>query len=474
MTIKRFWSLFLMVSLIMAVSVGVVAQEPDSAGAQSFASSITYYTPSETGGTLNIALYKTDGSKIDLPASTLSAHSAGSVFIGGSALESTVGSTFLGSAVLSSDVSVIATVVQLVPGGAEYPRPLYSGFTPTDASTSFYVPTVLKNQFNTTSQVSIQNVESTETTVTLKFYRAGETSSALDIEKAIPANSTAYYDLKDISGLGDSFNGALVVSSAGGNIVASSQENGITLNNREAYAFEGVASGAKTVYMPSMLCNAFTDGQISYYAIQNTSLTDATTVTVTFYDTAGQTLNSVSKSIAAGNKVSVNPCNEGVSAGKSGSAVIVSDTTDVIAIGKVKSSQGRATAFVGASTGATKLAAPYIRWASDPTSEVRSFVAIMNVGNAPAENIQVKYYDGNGALSATDSVASASSSLAPFVKVNSNPETGGALASDGTFGIANTSLSLPTGGSIEVTSDQPVVVVVRGVRDFTIAGKTGM
>jgi hypothetical protein len=90
----------------------------------------------------------------------------------------------------------------------------------------------------------------------------------------------------------------------------------------------------------------------------------------------------------------------------------------------------------------------------------------MNVGTGAATNVVAKYYDGNGTLKASHTLASVSSPLAQYIKTNTNASDAGALLPDGTFGFT------PSGGSIEIESDQPLVVVVRAQKDVTGLGAT--
>jgi hypothetical protein len=216
-----------------------------------------------------------------------------------------------------------------------------------------------------------------------------------------------------------------------------------------------------------MLCKAFgAQEQISYYAIQNAGNTTAY-VTIKFYDTAGNEVATMpSTPIGVGNKISVNPCDCGVPEGTSGSAVIESTGAPVIAMGKVKATTGMVTAFVGQAAGSTKVAAPYIRWAADPTAEWRAYVAVMNVGTANATNIVAKYYDGYGNLAGSETLANSANPCPPFIKRNTNASTAGALDANGNFGIT------PYGGAVEIESDQPVVVVVRVSRVVSLGDVT--
>ncbi len=456
---KRILSLAVAVALLSGLVTIAAAQSATSA---TWTSSVTYYTPSATGGTLQIAYYaEGSATPVYAPDITLQPHAAGSLFIGN---VSGLPESFAGGAVLSADVPIIATYVQFAGGGqaGEYGRLLYSGFQASDAASAYYIPTILYQKFGSTSMIGIQNTENSPITANLKVYAPGSTTPVVDEDYTIPAQSSEILAAADMTGLPTGFTGSAVIA-ATGNVVASSQETDD--NGRGAYAFEGVSGGASKFYMATMLCDAF-GGQKSYYAIQNAGSTDAT-VTIKFYNTSGTEVATMPATvIGAGNKISVNPCDEGVPAGTSGSAVIESTGAPVIAMGKVKAPNGMATAFVGQSAGYTRVAAPYIRWASDPASEWRAYVAVMNVGTANATNVIAHYYDGNGAEIGSETLASAGSPLAQYIKVNSNASTAGALDGNGDFGID------PYGGAIEIESDQPIVVVVRMTRGVSLGTTT--
>lgn len=466
MLIKRLGVFVLALSLVLVSFANVSAQ---SATNQVWTSSITYYTPSDTAGQMTVTYYASSGTAYSASAITLSPHKAGSLYIGS---VSTVPEGFAGSAVLSADVPIIATYVQFASGtaGAQYGRMLYNGFSSSDAASTFYVPTVLYQKFGSTSRIGVQNVESSQITARLKFYAVGSATPTATKDVVIPAMSSYIFTPANITGLAVGFNGSMVVTTdetGGGNIVAASEETNDA--GRAAYAFEGVSQGANTIYMPSMLCSYRTEQQTSYYAIQNAGTSDAS-VDVTFYNTAGAEVGSMTPiNLAAGAKVSLNPCTYGVPAGTSGSAVIQSTGAPVIAIGKISATNGMVTAFVGQSSGGTSVAAPYVRWAADPASDFRAYVAVMNIGGAAATNIVANYYDGNGALVATHNLATTSKPLAQFIKTNTDPATAGALnATYNDFGFH------PAGGAIEFTSDQPIVVVARLARNVSGLGTVTM
>jgi len=99
---------------------------------------------------------------------------------------------------------------------------------------------------------------------------------------------------------------------------------------------------------------------------------------------------------------------------------------------------GLSTAFLGFTSGASKVALPYIRWTTEhwyDGTRQRAFIAIQNVGaDLPADAVTVKYYDKAGVLVGTDTLGAIPSGA----KVNSNAGNIGAAEfgyyTDGTFG----------------------------------------
>lgn len=459
--------LFLFVAFVFLF--GVFAMTTRSAYAQSatnapWTSSITYYTPSATGATAVVSYYaEGSATAVDAVTLNLAGHAAGSIFIGAT----NVPAGFEGGAVISSSETVVATGVLFAGSGqsGQYGRMLYSGFSADKASSTFFIPTVLYKQFGSTSALGIQNVETTTTQVTLKLYAAGATTPTSTKVYNIPGQSSQVVSASELT-LPAGFSGSATITTDGGSVVAVAQETDDA--GRGAYAFEGVAAGSNKVYMASMLCNAF-GGQNSFYAIQNASTSSAASVSIAFYDTNGVNVaNKPATNVGAGAKISVNPCTEGVPAGTSGSAVISSTGAPIIAIGKVKAPNGLATSFLGEAAGYTSSAAPYIRWTANPSSEFRAYVAIMNVGNAPATNVTATYYRADGTPT-TVTLASVGSPLGQFIKVNTNANTAGATVG-GEFGTAAAPGGV--GGALEINSDQPVVVVVRLTRGVSLGSTT--
>lgn len=461
---KKVVYLMIALALVAGLAVPGFSAKAQSATAQSWTSSITYYTPSSTAGTLTVKYYQGTNEYTADPI-PLSPHKAGSLFIG----STNVPEGFAGSAVLSADVPIVATYVQFAAGSesSNYGRMLYNAFKPGDAGSTFYVPTVLNKQFNSTSRVGVQNIESFDVTATLKFYPVGAANPSVTKTQDINKFASYVFSASDV-GLANGFNGSLVITAkkkgdpgTDALVVASSEETFDV--GRGAYAFEGVSGGSNTVYMPSAMCQYGPANQTSYFAIQNSGGSDAQ-VKIDYYNTSGAKVGTMpTQTIKAGNKLSRNPCTDNALNNALGSAVITSTGSPVIAIGKILADNGLVTAYVGQGEGFTSVAAPYIRWAGDPSQEWRAYVAIMNVGGGPATNIKATYYDAAG-NKYTQNVATAANPLGKFIKRNTTASDAGA---PGDFGIKPV-----FGGAVEITSDQPIVVVARLARNVSLGSVT--
>jgi hypothetical protein len=413
----------------------------------SFTTSITYQNVGSNPANIVVSFYPshTTTSPIVVNLPSLAAGASSSLFIGSL---SSVPSGFQGSAVMSSDQPIVATMVQLPQGSTPGTknRPLSNGFS--SGGGTVLIATVLRNKFDTNTRFSVQNVGNQQSTLTFKFYNTDATLVHTFTQDVQPGASY-HVDAGQLSALGSSFNGSAVIESSSGNIVGSALE--LSTSGSGASSFEGVNSGATTVYMPSALCNAYSAN--TAYAVQNTSLTTSTSVTVTYSNGATET-----KTIGPGAKQSFVACNaSGMANGFSGSATITSTTTPIVAIGKAFGS-GLSTAFVGASTGASKVALPYVRWANNTNwasgTQQRVFITIQNVGSSdlPAGSVTVKYIDKFGNQLGSPHVLDA---LPVGGKVNSNASDAGltefGVYSDGTFG-GGAIIEGPSGSALAVVA----------------------
>ncbi len=445
MKMKLFASLMVVALVAVLIPTAVLAQ----AYSTSFTTSITYQNVGSGDATIVVKFYAspTDTTPIEITRPLLAPNASTSLFVGGLA---NVASGFRGSAVMESDQPILATMVQLPQGTnpGTRNRPLSNGFSSTGES-QVLIATVLKNQFDTTTLFSIQNTGTTASNLTFRFYN----TSAVEVHnfaQNVQPGAAYYVDAGTIAALGASFNGSAVVTSAGGTIVGGAME--LSTTGSGASAFEGVGAGATTVYMPSALCNAF--GANTAYAVQNTSLTSSTTVRVTYSNGVVE-----QQTVAPGAKRSFVACNApGMAAGFSGSAVVESTATPIIAIGKAYGS-GLSTAFVGVSDGANEIGLPYVRWATDANwangTQQRVYLTIQNIGNTnlAAGAVTVRYINRNGVQQGSTHSLPA---IAAGAKQNSNASNAGLTE----FGIDGGNYG---GGAIVSAPDGAQLAVVARV-----------
>ena len=445
----KLFSLFVITALLtVAVGPGVAlagAYETD------FVTSITYQNiGSAATTTLNILFYESpsDTTPLTISQPNLAKGAGTSVYVGGI---SGIGAGFQGTAVMAADQPLAATLVQVPQSSTVKNRPLSNGFT--SGTPTSQIATVLKNTFNTHTVFAVQNAGSTATTATIKFINTSATT-VHSFDQNLEAGAGYHVDAGSLSALGSAFNGSVVITTNPSTPIVSSAMELEYGSGIGAKAFEGLGTGGQKFYLPSALCNY--DGATTFYAVQNTSLTTNTSVTVT-YSPGGHT---ETKPVGKGAKVSFDTCaTSGVSSGYLGSATITSTNTDVIAIGKVVGG-GMTTAFVGLPSGPSKVALPYVRWASAANwyagSMQRTFIAIQNVGTSSiaANQITVKYVDRNGTTVATQTI---SKSLNVGDKANSDPSQAGLSE----FGCYNNCTEYGGGAIVEGPAGSQLAVIAR-------------
>lgn len=461
---KRSLTFVIVAMLLATLGVGLA-----SAGAYdtAFTTSITYQNVGDGTATIQLLFYAdpTSTSPITVPLSDLAAGAGSSVFVGSLG---DVDPGFEGTAIMQSDQPLLATLVQVPQGSTTVKvRPLSNGFS-TGGPTAL-IATVLKNTFDENVVISVQNIDTEQNDVTVTFYD----TEANDVHTVTQANlepgAGFYVDAGAISELGTAFNGSAVIEavrndSSDGKIIASALD--LKINGVGGLAFESVASGGTTFYMPTALCNVF-GGQNTSYAIQNTDLATSTDVTVTY--SSGET---DVKTIGPGAKASFPACDVNA-AGFTGSATITSDTTPVIAVGKAFGA-GLSTGFMGAATGYEELALPYVRYTADATylggTRQRVFIAIQNVGGSDVSDVTVEYLDKNGVVVGTHTIAS----IAAGAKANSNASNAGLTEfgyyDDNTFG-GSVIITGPAGSQLVAIARVNTCTANNGSACTTLAGE---
>jgi hypothetical protein len=442
---KLFPTLLILVILMASFGAGSA-----QAGAYetSFVTSITYQNIG-TGLAQNVAILfyqsPSDTAPISIARPDLAMGAGTSVYIG------SIGglpTNLQGTAVMVSSQPLAATLVQVPSSATIKARPLSNGFTA--GSPRSLLATYLKDP-TINSILSVQNAGGSSTDVTIKFYAVGAASPTHQVTQTLAQGAGFYVDAGTVSQLGTTFSGSVVIDTTGGtgSIVSSAMELDAG-SGTGAKAFEGVGQGSPKFYMPSALC--VTGGPTTYYAVQNTDTVATAHVTVTYSPGGAHQ----SADILPGNKASFNTCAaSGMATGFGGSAVVESSpAVNIIAIGKVTGG-GLATAFNGVAGGATKVALPYVRYASDSGwlggTLQRTFIAIQNVGTAinPGENITVKYINPDGSVAGTHTWTTG---LAQYAKFSSNAKLAGLSEFGYTGGISGGSVVVeaPAGKQLAV------------------------
>jgi hypothetical protein len=465
------WRLFFLLLCCVLGSVGIAKAQV--AYGTPFANSITYQNVGTATAQVQFRFQNARTGDSIVVTRLLEAGAGSSLFVGGLAGNEQLPSGFHGSMRLSSTQPLVATVAYIAQPSATSPirnRPLANAFLTTNSTVN--IASLLKNYFNTTSILIVQNVEAVTADLTLKIYNADNPSAAPIIVTAegVAAGGSYYWDMGTLFAVPSTFNGSGVVtalktgSSQPANIIASLLE--LQTNGVGAIAYEGVLYPARTMYMATALCNVF-GGQNTSYAVQNTDLATSTTVTVQYSNGSTDV-----RTLAPGAKSSFNACAApGIAAGFSGSAKVTSDTTDIVVIGKVHGG-GRLTGFVGESSGGSKLALPFVRYSSDALfatgNRQRTFIAIQNVASSAVNNVVVEYRDVTGALVGTHTIAS----IAAGAKANTNatlatPAPGKTAADLLDFG--NPESNPPTSTGARVFGGAAIVVGSAGSQLIAVA-----
>jgi hypothetical protein len=441
----RLFTMLAILALMFSVfASGASAQAYDA----QFTTSVTYVNVGDATTTV-LDLYFFASPDDTAPTShsldPLDPNAAGSLFIG-NLDDAVVADGFQGSAYMQSDQPMLVTLVQIPQNAGDVRnRALSNGFAA--GAPQALIATVLKNMYNTNTIFSVQNADSETNTATLYFYDTSANmvySETQDIEPG----AAYYFDAAAVAGLPDPFNGSAVVIAeradmTDGAIVANAMELEVTSIGLKA--FEGVASGGTLFYMPSSLCNVF-GGTNTSYAIQNTDLVSDTEVTVTYTDNNGD-VTTETKTIGPGAKASFVACDV-MADGTYGAAVVESDTTDIIAIGKAYGA-GLTTAFNGVDMGYEVIGLPYVRWATDANYAAglgqRTFITIQNVGaDLPAGSVfTIDYVGPDGTIEGTH-VYTATAGLDNGAKFNSNASNAG-LAEFGYYGAVYGGAAIITG-----------------------------
>lgn len=357
---------------------------------------------------VQIDFYDTAGTKVHTftDTETIAAGAAKSYYVP-VLIPDSVAATFNGSAVVSSSKRVAAVANQTASGisttsGSRSMTGSYTGVSSSDAASTLYLPVAVKSYFGFESLVSIQNAGTADATVTLEFYDATGTQIAKHTTAAVKAGSSARVDLRDLTpnvsgSIPAGFNGAVKVTSSSALAAAVNNFRG---TSAELQTYNGIYSGAKTLYVPGVYSNYYTF--VSSIQVMNIGTAD-TSVTVTYSDGVSKNATVKPNSATLFLQTIEGHTELPGGVGWNGSATISSATSDIVAVVNQLSpvtgdtnaniqgnGSGAASSYNAFTGGGTSIVAPAV---FNEYFGFGSAMTVMNVGTA-ATNVTVTYSDG--------------------------------------------------------------------------------
>ncbi|HZQ97592.1 MAG TPA: hypothetical protein VFC93_02120 [Chloroflexota bacterium] len=448
-----------MVALGAFPTVNVAAREAQATRPQLNSGIVVQNLSTTSPANLTITMVNSDGTAALTVTDTnpLAAGASRNYYVPVNPLFAGLPDGFNGGAVIDSDQPIAASVNLASAsdaGGSDadpYRLTTYTGFASTDAAQTLYFPEVTRyGGYN--SVLSIQNAGSGTTNVTVTYRDSSGnliSNPGCTTTASIPANASASFKQADCTGLGNTFNGAAVVTAdAGGKIAGVAiKANSFTNSSTSQFLdYNGMATGAKKLYVPKVVNGYYGfDGAI---IIQNLDSSTSTQVVVTY--TFGSTTKTVTRTVNPQASVTlfspnvVADDNSALPTG-SGSAIITSSATNIVAtVNERNDTLGLADtyrAFVDG-TQTTKLSFPsinsaYYGFTSGP--------AIQNTGSSAA----------TCTITFTGTVTGQAGTVTKTITTPSIPPNGGQFQQNAY------SMGLPAdfNGSASATCTQPVFAI---------------
>ena len=343
--------------------------------------------------------------------------------------------SWIGSVSVESDKNVVAVGRPHV--DAEVAS--YDSFSA--GALSAYVPMLFKDAFGGSYDAAlyVQNVDPIDTAnITIKYYdSAGNLSCTVNGETIAPLASKGYWVPSQ---------GCLPAGWVGGVAVTSDQPIvaiGRPHIGAEVMTYNGFSTGSLSSYIPMLFKDAFGGSYDSAFYVQNVDPTNTATVTIKYYDSAGNlscTVNgeTIAPFASKGYWVPSQGC---LPAGWVGGVVVTSDQP-IVTVGRPHIGT-QVTTYNGFSGGTASSYVPMLfKGAFGGTYDAAFYV--QNVDPTNTATLTIQYYDSAGNLSCTV-----------------NGETVAPLASKGYWVPSQGCLPAGWVGGVVVTSDQPIVAVGR-------------
>lgn len=237
--------------------------------------------------------------------------------------ESTLGSSWKGSVVVYAD----QTVASIVNEHSSKTSMAYEGIDPANAGTKAYLPNITRDYYGWMTPFIVQNLDSVDATINIKYYRKGEVIPTLEenVTGVSPGSSTSVNPSGKTS-LG-TFQGSVVVESTGKVGAVVNEHYGTS----QAMSYNGFSSGSNKVYLPNITRKYY--GWTTPFTIQNIG-TENATVTVKFY-AKGSPVASYEETVtglAPGSCSSLNPTNISLLGTFQGSVVVEALSSEIVAV----------------------------------------------------------------------------------------------------------------------------------------------
>lgn len=213
----------------------------------------------------------------------------------------------------------------------------YKSFDLSGADTKFLLPSVHRNPGGQFSHILVQNTsEVLSATATITYTKQDGTVADVFSHEIAPAGSWTFHTdgfepSEDPTNLGNV--GSAVVTSDGPDIFVTVIE---TVADRP-YCYRGYNStaGSTNLLLPSVHHNPL--GQYSHVLVQNTSSTSSTDVTIEYYNQDGTLADSFTRTLNANGSYTFHttsdvPSEEPTNLGNVGTALVTSDSTNIVGI----------------------------------------------------------------------------------------------------------------------------------------------
>ncbi len=368
---------------------------------------------------VNVTMYDQNGNIVQTQPATIQPRTS-SVFW------PPAGQTDGGSAIVNSNKNVTAIVNEMPKSGMDSMS--YSGFS--KGAKKLYIPWIAYSQSDWYTPVQIQNIDDTAADVSVAMYDQNGNLVQTQTATIQPKTSAVFWPP--------------AAQTDGGSAIINSNKNVTAIVNEmsksgpQSMSYEGFLSGSKKAYIPVIYFS-----QANVYApiqVQNIG-TGSASVSVKFYDTNGEIIQTQNVGIAASSAAVFWPP---AASTQTGSAVIDSNEDVIAIVNEMINNSTWGMSYRGFSVGASQVYVPWIAY-GDSGWNTPLFVQNTGVLDATAD---MTFYDQNGGIVETKSVLI----LGGMSKM-----------------LAPASTAPTAGGSVMITSLQPLAVTVHEIDATSIS-----